>query len=233
MSPEYWRSPDGRKVAATLIAVMTFGAAACGDDGDGGETADRPEGATTAPAGGRTILVDATEVTREFAGVIEGAEIYGAVALTRSDDGEQDAIAYFCDSSQVAELLTRDEGDGGDEFRLANPGGSDVTVTLQDGEATGTGTLADGTEVTFALPELDADGQAGFYVAFDEEVGGGLGDYGGWIVLPDGSQRGNLKFAGMVQPGGQINPATGVVTGTPVISLEARPQGFMYFISDA
>lgn len=238
MSPEYWKTPEGKKVAAVVASLLLAGGAACGDDDGGDEaTGDRQETTTsqqttTSSSDGQHDVLIEGDVSREFAGVVEGTDIYASVVLTESEDGEEDALVYLCDGGQVAQLLTRDEGEQGDEFQLSNANDSRVTVTIEGDQVTGTGTLADGTEVSFTLPEIDANGEAGFYIAPNEDVGGGVGDYGAWIVLPDGTQKGNIVIQGNVQAGGQLNVATGTVTQPAVPVMQVRSNGIAIICID-
>lgn len=224
MSPEYWRTPEGQKVAAVVTALlMAGGAAACGDDGDG---AARDESTEQADRGEGTDLITVEESVdqREFVGTVAGdPDLYVAVILF-SAEGTDYAGAYFCDGASRAELFL---GSGGSDLELTSRRDGQLTATVEDGTVTGTATLGDGSEVEFSTSEVPADGAAGLYAVTGEEDPSLEGtDYGAWIVLPDGTQRGNIQLNNQLQPGGQLDPTTGTVTLDAGRLVMTRSVGF-------
>jgi hypothetical protein len=112
-------------------------------------------------------------------------DLYIAVSLSEGADTEQpqEAIVYLCDGEEMGERVTGEVGAGtktleGEEVR--------VELSLADDAVRGTVTLDGEEPQPFAANE--ASGDADLYVAeptFDDT------DYwAGWVVLPDGSQRG-------------------------------------------
>ncbi|MGI8797204.1 MAG: hypothetical protein ACR2IR_11595 [Acidimicrobiia bacterium] len=227
MSPEYWRSPDGQKVAAGTVALLAvFGLAACGG-GDGADKTAKEQGTATASRGEIDPVVQVDEVVREFAGAVPGTNIYAALVTTEADDadgtGGEDAFVYLCDGAAIAQRFFQVEGN---KTRFENFNGGTVSVKVADGQATITGKLNDGTQVDFTIPEVDPDGQPGLYFAGDQELGAEPGDYAGWIVLADGSQRGNAVIGGTVQQAGTLDPGSLTVTGSPLVQVRPKLQGF-------
>jgi len=224
---ESWRErkpAEFRKLTAAIAALAA--ASGCGEDD---EPAERPS-TTGPPSAKENGQKKGPELKRvagrgraaEYVGKVTGKpDIYAAVTTMRPVDGDEPnaAAVYFCDGKDVAEMmvgLLRDE----DRFTAFSRKGGDVTLSRRGGKYVGTGTLADGTRVTFVASPVERGGPAGFYFAASKEDPSFRGaDYGGWIVLPDGSQRGAITRAGTPGPGGTLNTRTGVVrTGSRTIS---------------
>jgi hypothetical protein len=226
VSPEYWRSPEGQNVAAVVTALlMAGGVAACGDDGGDDRARDRP-GQTQPGRAGRVELVTAEKSAdqREFVGTVDGNPTLYVAVLLFSDAGKDHASAYLCDGAATAQLFL---GSGGSQLDLASRRGGEVTATVENSTVKGTATLADGTNVQFSANEVPADGAAGLYGVTGEEDPSFEGtDYGAWIVLPDGTQRGAIQLNNQVQPGGQLDPASGAVTLPAGQMLRPQSTGF-------
>ena len=151
---------------ALASVVLTAGAVACDDDNSGESSRRRPgAGATT------------------FAGTAEGGATYLAIVV----DAEGDALAYATDGDRSVDWLYGmvDNGTGS----LDNDGGAVLEVTVGDDRASGTFTRPDSEPLRFSAES--ASSPAGLYRAQDSFADG---DYvAGWIVLPDGTQRGSVR----------------------------------------
>jgi hypothetical protein len=152
-------------------------------------------GATAVPA--RVKTVDGT-----FAGAAQGSPAYVAVYVDKADKkGRHKVIAYVCDSQQVAEWFDQ-KNVKGNTLSLTSDGGARLKATLTKSAATGTVRLPDGTKLPFAAPR--ANEPAGLYRA--EQTIAGQDYLGGWILLPDGTQRGAVKRAQQVIGNPFIDP---------------------------
>jgi hypothetical protein len=130
----------------------------------------------------------------------------------------------------IAELLYGGIRSGGKSTVFSQAGGN-IALDRVSGRFVGSGVLGDGTRVTFATSQVDGNGAAGFYGAKAEDDPSLRGrDYGAWIVLPDGSQRGAIRRGSTVLPGGTLNTSTGIVrldsrTITPSIDPSTASDG--------
>ena len=92
-----------------------------------------------------------------------------------------------------------------------------LQLQLTDADLSGTLTLPDGRRATVSGRSVAADGDAGLYRA--EASGAGGTAVGGWIIAPDGQQRGGV---------GTANGGTTKSSGARVLSLSQptfSPQG--------
>lgn len=207
--PDFWGTDDRRKAAAILAALMVS-AAGCGD-GDNEQARTEPSGTQEARGKAdraKAFLTVRTSDYREFVGRIEATDIYVALVLgTRQD--KTFGLFYACDGDDIAERF-RIRTDG-DRLRFSSAKGGSGRATIDGDTLTGSFTLANGESHDFTAESVDPDGKAGLYAsdaAIDGRTLRRAGDWGAWIVLPDGSQRGNISLATQVQPGGQLNAAT-------------------------
>jgi hypothetical protein len=169
------------KTAFAVVAVIV--AAACGSSEDDGQS--------TAPE----------RTTGSFVGAVEGGGTSVAVVAGPGDD----LLAYVTDGGSSVDWLDGVLEDPRDtSARLGNDGGAVLDVSFA-------GTRASG---AFARPGEDprrftaeaADEPAGLYRASDSFADG---DYvGGWIVLPDGTQRGTVRRYETPLAPGEVDPAT-------------------------
>lgn len=226
MARDFWRSKEGRRLAALMLVGLTAGATACGDDDDAtvsGAAADR--GSTTVSAKRAPRI---GEVEREFVGTVaDDPEVYAAF-VTLDVEGQAMVMGYLCDGSEVAELFFG-RFDGATAAMVSLAGGS-LTLEVGDDAARATGTLADGTELTVETSEVGADGEAGLYLAFADDVEEfDDRDYGGWVVLPDGSQRGALRVGGLISDGGKLDPSSGAASiGSS--QLQSKSTGWVVWV---
>jgi hypothetical protein len=233
VAPDYWRTPQGRALAAAVVgaAVLIPG---CGDDDSTNGDAAEPDGATDASAqggreGGLTSDVSGSNIVqepartepltdyREFVGQVEGSDLYvGLISLT-SEGGDPVAIGYLCDSADSAELLF---GTADGELDLSSEAGTTLTGSIEGESASGTLTLEGGEPLNFTAEEVDPEGDSGVFFSnagIDESFE--AEDWGGWIVLPDGSQRGNTRVRGAVRPAPMLSPESlmAVSGGTSIL----------------
>jgi hypothetical protein len=126
-----------------------------------------------------------------IAAAVNGSQAYVAVYAYKADKrGRRDVVGYVCDGAQMAEWFSKHRVTG-NTLTLASDGGAHLNAKLTTKSATGTVTLTDGTKLSFtAAPVTDP---AGLYRA--EQTIAGQPYLGGWIVLPDGTQRGEVKIS--------------------------------------
>jgi hypothetical protein len=213
-----WRSPaEFRKLAAAIAAVVAV--SGCGDDDEAAEgpstTARPPEGGK--PDAGPQLRQGhgVSEATGAYVGKVTGKpDIYASVTTLRNVDGEgrEFAAVYLCDGKEVAEILlglVRTEG----KITAVSRGGGNVALERQGSKYVGSGVLGNGTRVMFVASSVEVEGPAGFYLATSEhDRSFRTGDYGGWVVLPDRTQRGAIVQKGTVMPGGTLDTSTRVVS---------------------
>lgn len=227
MPPEFWKTDEGRRIAAAVVAGLLL-LVSCGNDDDGATADDGGEASTTTSTGSGQaddVGFDVESGAPEFVGTLDGDDdVY--VAVVR---GEEAAIVYLCDGETIAEAFLGEVD--GDSATLASPAGGELTVTWDGDEAAGTGRLGDGTEVAFTTTEVDPEGEAGAFFALPgDDDALTEGDYGGWIVLPDGSQRGAIRIGGTLSDGGTLDPATGQVNRAVTGTLSSRTTGYINMI---
>jgi hypothetical protein len=123
----------------------------------------------------------AKPVTGSFVGRLSGTNAFVAVVA-----GKGRVVAYVCDSKRLAVWLGGPLRNGRVDLRAH---GLRLGGRLTQSSAVGTVTLRAGRTLSFRA--LRADGRAGLYTAV-KSVRGVL-YRAGWIVLPDGRQRGAVK----------------------------------------
>jgi hypothetical protein len=181
------------------LALAVFIAACTGTDaGDGADDAASQERDTQeasapkldldtlradTPAG--TIQAEAWENT--YVGAVD-EDLFIGVSLSKGINAgkPQDVTVYLCDREEIGGSLT---GEVGTETTALEVEDASVELSLADDAVSGAVTVGDGQPQPFTADE--ASGDAGLYMAeatFDDT------DYwAGWVVLPDGSQRGALR----------------------------------------
>ena len=168
-------------LATMVLALIVAG---CGSDDNNGSRASGPE-----------------VVAGSFVGTVEGSDAY--VAVVAGPDG--DVRAYVTDGGSSVDWLDGFlEGPRDTSARLGNDGGAVLEVAFTGRSVSG----------AFARPGEDprsftaaaADEPAGLYRAAESFADG---DYvAGWIVLPDGSQRGAIRRYETPLPPGSVDPTT-------------------------
>jgi hypothetical protein len=166
--------------AVALASLAAVAAVACG-----GEEAAAPGGTGTE---------EGPRLEKQWAGTVEGTDAYISVfTLTDGQTG-----AYLADGDQIA-VLALGSLEGG-ELSLQAEDGTTVTGTAND-EVIGTVEL-EGTEYDFGAET--ATGEAGWYRARTEVEGETI--TAGYILLPDGTQRGAARRGDEVLAAPELDP---------------------------
>ncbi len=126
-----------------------------------------------------------TPVAGSFVGPTEGSESFVAIVT----DGEQ-VLAYVCDGATTVEWFTG--AAMRDSIDLTSAGSIGLVAERGTGDTLdGTLTAGDGTASSFSASRVDVDGSEGGLCRGILQVDG-VTYTGGWIVLPDGRQRGAI-----------------------------------------
>lgn len=170
-----------RKIALAAM-VVTLVVAGC-RDGGGDETAD-PE-----------------PVAGTFVGTVEGSDAYVAVVA----GADNDVLAYVTDGGSSVDWLEGIlEGPRDTAARIGNDGGAVLDVSFTGTRAAGAFARPGEYPQTFTAEAVDDP--AGLYRATESFADG---DYlAGWIVLPDGTQRGAIRRYETPLPPGSVDPTT-------------------------
>lgn len=124
-----------------------------------------------------------TSVAGSFVGPTEGSESFVAI-VTNGDT----ALGYVCDGVATAEWFSGSAAR--DSIDLTSAGSVGLVAERGTGDTLdGTVTAGDGTESSFSAARVDGDGSEGGLCRGILQVDG-VTYTGGWIVLPDGRQRG-------------------------------------------
>ena len=212
------RTPTTRRVGAALaVASMLGSLSACSSDGDSTDTTVG-DNSTTATSVGvssaefKNFGDDEKITTREYVGAIPDSEIYASFAISRSKDGDalDGGVAYFCDGKSIANWFHVTPSSDGLAFKAAS-GATFKAEVGADGVITASVPLG-GKTYSVTATEVDASGEAGLYLA-DHAIDADLAnnERGGWIVLPDGTQRGAIRGGTIVLPGGKLTVNTSSV----------------------
>jgi hypothetical protein len=122
--------------------------------------------------------------------------------------GKANVVAYVCDGRHgIAELFTGPRSDG--RVVLRNRHGARLTATVAAKHVTGTFAPAAGAS-SLSFEATPARRPGGFYRARGRV--GGASTTAGWIVLPDGTQRGAATIGSKVVAAPPISPATSTAT---------------------
>jgi hypothetical protein len=142
---------------------------------------------------------------------VTGAELIGRaspspfVAIVTT---QNKAIAYLCDGDFLAEWFRADLQPGGLFEARSTSKKSGITAQVNAGSVVGAITLESGKTIQFrATP---ADGTAGLYRSDDNIDNQRF--LGGWVVLPNGEQRGAVIGGGSTRPGQKLEFRTGFVS---------------------
>ena len=120
--------------------------------------------------------------TTTFAGRVEGTNAYVAIV---EDAGS--VAGYLCDDGSVSRWLARSRLDNGEATLRAGNGDRVGSVRIVGSRATGMIDV-DGSTRDFQATRVRERGDAGLYAAVGTQPNRLL--VAGWILLPDGSQRG-------------------------------------------
>jgi hypothetical protein len=167
------------------------------------------------------ILISGCQVNtlkaQSFVGQIPSSDIFVGVVNNKGS-----LTAYVCDGTETK--VNKSEWFKGTSsnnlFKLSSANGASLTGEIKTDEITGTLSEANGQPISFTLSL--STGDAGVYRA---ELTNGNGTYiGGWIVLPNGEQRGAVSFQGGVGdaylPKGGIVPVIKLKTASPTVVLQ-------------
>jgi hypothetical protein len=136
-------------------------------------------------------------------GTVKGTDAFVAVVVfAKATGGKHAVLAYVCDSKRIAEWFRGSAAAG--HFALVSSGGVRLDVTATRTRASGTVTLADGSRHVFSAPA--AKRPAGLYRG--EKTAKGKHYLGGWIVLPDGRQRGMVKSGSTILASPTLTPTS-------------------------
>ena len=141
--------------------------------------------------------------TGDFAGRVAGSQAFVAVVAGRAK-----VVAYVCDGRHgLAELFGGQRS--GNRLALRNAHGARLSATITPGRVTGAfAKAAGGSSLRFTA--TPAHGHAGFFRAR------GRIDHApatlGWIVLPDGAERGAATLGSRVVEAPALNVATSTAT---------------------
>ncbi len=130
-----------------------------------------------------------------YVGTVSGSRAFVAVVVNGGS-----VTAYVCDSHSVARWF-RGTVHGGRATLESTTGDSVLAVTVAQRRATGTVRLAGVTHSFSATPD---DGEAGLYRG--TRTAAGQRYLGGWIILPDGRQRGAVVSGSTVVASPTLNP---------------------------
>ncbi len=151
--------------------VFAFLATACDDSGD-----------TTAASTTRPTTPPAT-YQGTYTGTVPGSADYVGIVVGPGGD----ALAYVCDSGDSVDWVNGRLAGG--RASLVNDGGATLDVQFTGHRASGTFKRPDSPPLRFTA--TPAGEPAGVYRAAASFADG---DYlGGWVVLPDGTQRGAVR----------------------------------------
>jgi hypothetical protein len=190
-----------RRATRIALAIAPLALVVAGCNGNGNDAAARPEPitgsfvGTVAPALSPS-QAPAPAATVGKAAVAAGSDAY--VAIVAGSKG--DTLAYVTDGAYSVDWV--DGTRQGDSARLSNEGGATLDAKFGRGIVTGSFTRP-GYEprIIMARP---GDAPAGLYRATEDFADGRY--VGGWVVLPDGTQRGAVRRYETPLAPGEVDP---------------------------
>lgn len=144
------------------------------------------------------------KISGSFAGKVDGSDAF--ISIVVHTNGE--VTAYVCDSVTISEWFSGSAD--GSSLDLTNGNGAHLSADLSADSVQGTFTPAGGSALTFTTSAVTHP--AGLYRG--EDTVDGVDLVAGWIVLPDGDQRGAVRGGGLQQPAPILNPATSIAKGS-------------------
>lgn len=133
----------------------------------------------------------------------------GSQAFVAVVAGKANVVAYVCDGRHgLAELFTGRRSDGGGRVALDNRHGARLTATVTATRVTGT--FAPAGKGFLRFEATPAHRPAGFYRARGRV--GRASATAGWVVLPDGTQRGAATIGSKVVAAPAISPTASTAT---------------------
>jgi serine/threonine-protein kinase len=155
----------------------------------------------------------AQPISGSFVGKVDGSDAFIAIVL--HTNGE--VTAYVCDSAIISEWFKGSVT--GSSLDLTNASGARLTADLAADSFNGTFTLAGGSALNFSVTEEDQP--AGLYRG--EDTVDGVDLVAGWIVLPDGDQRGAVSGGGRTVPAPTFDTSTRTGKGTNWTNPDPEP----------
>ena len=142
-----------------------------------------------------------------YVGRLAGSDAFVAIVTNGTD-----VRAYVCDGAGDGQLTVSEWFKGTahqNEFYLTSlSGATEITAQIEADKASGGFVSGDGTLRMFEATRVDGD--ASFYL-FKNFVGSEF-YWAGWIVLPDGDQRGSLLLGTSRTANTSLNLSTGTAT---------------------
>ncbi len=155
----------------------------------------------------------AKPISGSFVGKVDGSDAFISVVL--HTDGA--VTAYVCDSAAISEWFKSNVT--GSSLDLTNANGAHLTADLAPDSFNGTFSPAGGSALNFSVSA--ADQPAGLYRG--EDTVDGVDLVAGWIVLPDGDQRGAVSGGGKTVGAPTFNTTTRTGKGTTWIEPDVEP----------
>jgi hypothetical protein len=164
---------------ALATALLALAVAGCSDNGGDMAAARKP-------------------TTGSFVGTVAGSDAYVAIVVGPTGD----TLAHVTDGAFSVDWV--DGTRRGDAARLSNEGGAILDAKFGRGVVTGSFTRPG--EEPRSLTAALGDAPAGLYRATENFADGRY--VGGWVVLPDGAQRGSVRRYETPLAPGEIDPTT-------------------------
>jgi len=155
----------------------------------------------------------AEPVSGSFVGKVDGSDAFIAIIL--HTDGT--VTAYVCDSASISAWFKGSVD--GSSLDLTNASDARLTADLAPDSFTGTFTPSGNSPLTFSVTK--ADQPSGLYRG--EDTVDGVDLVAGWIVLPNGDQRGAVSGGGKTVAAPTFNTATRTGKGTTWIEPDPAP----------
>jgi len=163
---------------STALALTSAGLVALTLAGCGGDDAGTGKSAGTATPGST-----ATAGAGAYVGTVAGSDAYVAIVVGRGGG----ALAHVTDGAYSVDWL--EGARAGDSARLTNEGGA--TIDARFDRNTVTGSFRRPGEPALEFTAQRGDAPAGLYRAVEDFSDGRY--VGGWIVLPDATERGTVR----------------------------------------
>jgi hypothetical protein len=170
-----------RRATRIALAIAPLALVVAGCNGNGNDAAARPE-----------------PMTGSFVGTVAPALSDAYVAIVAGSKG--DTLAYVTDGAYSVDWV--DGTRQGDSARLSNEGGATLDAKFGRGIVTGSFTRP-GYE-PLSIMARPGDAPAGLYRATEDFADGRY--VGGWVVLPDGTQRGAVRRYETPLAPGEVDP---------------------------
>lgn len=200
---------NAKPALLTVGVLVAIVAAGCSGNDDSRASSARPPTTTAA-----------TNAKGTFVGILDRSNAYVGIAV--GADGT--ASAFVTDGAESVDWVEGRLVD--DTAFLGNDGGATLEAEFAGHRVSGTFTRPDSAPLTFSA--APADTPAGLYRAVASFADG---DYvGGWVVLPDGTQRGSVRRYETPLPPGSVDvrldparPTFTVPGGTLTAELMEEP----------